>query len=170
MFSSAEDSRENYCKFLRRKTLFSALYGTYIVTLNDPKKVLKESSQQVDGFKEVRSRKRHCNEVAARTAKKAALPASTVKVATKNFFAPLRTTNMDTDAPDTEPTAAEVAVPGQPGRPPPKVLASATNLIQLQKQLKGVAKQTFEFRNTKNETRVTKDMVDYLSESILRNQ
>jgi hypothetical protein len=33
--------------------------------------------------------------------KKAVLPASTVKVATKNFFTPLLTTNMDTDAPDT---------------------------------------------------------------------
>jgi hypothetical protein len=42
------------------------------------------------------------------------------------------------------------------------VLTSETNLIQLQKQLKGVAKQTFEFRSTKNGTRViTKDMVDF---------
>jgi hypothetical protein len=41
-------------------------------------------------------------------------------------------------------------------------LTSAANLIQLQKQLKGVAKQSFEFRNTRNGTRVvTKDMVDY---------
>jgi hypothetical protein len=42
------------------------------------------------------------------------------------------------------------------------VLTSAANLIQLQKQIKGVAKQHFEFRNTRNGTRVvTKDMVDY---------
>jgi hypothetical protein len=34
------------------------------------------------------------------------------------------------------------------------VLASATNLIQLQKQLKGMAKQTFKFRSTKNGTRL----------------
>jgi hypothetical protein len=41
-------------------------------------------------------------------------------------------------------------------------LTSAANLIQLQKQLKGVAKQSFEFRNTKNGTRVViKDMVYY---------
>jgi hypothetical protein len=39
---------------------------------------------------------------------------------------------------------------------------SAANLIQLQKQLKGVVRQSFEFRKTKNGTRVvTKDMVDY---------
>jgi hypothetical protein len=87
-----------------------------------------------------------------------------VKVATKNFFAPLLTTNMDTDAPGTESTAAEEAAPGKSGRPPPIVLKSATSLIQLQKQLKGVAKQTFEFCSTINGTRVvTKDMVDYQS-------
>jgi hypothetical protein len=79
--------------------------------------------------------------------KKVALPASTVKVATKNFFAPLRTNNMDTDAPDTESTATEKAVPEKLGRPPPIVLTSTSNLIQLQKQLKGVAKDTFEFRS-----------------------
>jgi hypothetical protein len=55
----------------------------------------------------------------------------------------------------------EAAAPGKSGRPPPIILTSATNLIQLQKQLKGVALQTFEFRSTKNGTRVgTKDTVD----------
>jgi hypothetical protein len=39
---------------------------------------------------------------------------------------------------------------------------TAANLIQLQKQLKGEAKQNFEFSNTMNRTRaVTKVMVDY---------
>jgi hypothetical protein len=41
------------------------------VTLNDLKKVLKAITQQRDGFKEVRSRKRHHTEEAARIAKKA---------------------------------------------------------------------------------------------------
>jgi hypothetical protein len=87
-----------------------------------------------------------------------------VKVATKKFFTPLQTTNMDTYAPDTESSAVEEAVPGKMGRPPPIVLTSATNLIQLQKQLKGVAKQIFEFHSTKNRTRViTKGMVDFQS-------
>jgi hypothetical protein len=65
---------------------------------------------------------------------------------------------MDTDSPAAESSpAAEEA-----GRPPPIVLTSATNLIQLQKQLKGVAKQAFEVRNTKNGTRIiTKDVVDF---------
>jgi hypothetical protein len=71
---------------------------------------------------------------------------------------------MDTDAADTECSAAEEAVQGEAGRPPPIVLTSATNLIQLQKQLKRVAKQLFEFHGTRNGTRViTKDMVDYKS-------
>jgi hypothetical protein len=75
------------------------------VTLNELENVLKASSQagqtkQADGFKEVRSRKRHFTGEAARTPKKAALPTSTVT--TKNFLAPFRTTNIDTDAPVTE--------------------------------------------------------------------
>jgi hypothetical protein len=61
---SAEDNGESYCKALLCKTLFSALYATYTVPLNELRNVLKASSQagqikQRDGFKEVRSRKRH---------------------------------------------------------------------------------------------------------------
>jgi hypothetical protein len=134
------------------------------VTLNELKNVLKASGQtgqtkQEDGFKEVRSQKRHLTGEAARTPKKAALPTSTVT--TKNFFAPLRTAHMNTDAPVTESNSTETEATGKSGRPPPIILTSAANLIQLQKQLKGVAQQNFEFRNTRNGTRVvTKDMVD----------
>jgi hypothetical protein len=70
---------------------------------------------------------------------------ATVKVATKNFFVPLQTNNMVTDAPDTE-SITEKAVQEKSGRP--------------QKQSKDVAKDTFEFRSTKNGT---KNMVDYQS-------
>jgi hypothetical protein len=75
--SSAEDNRKSFCKALRSKPLFSALYGTYTVTLNELKNVLKASSQtgqtkQEDGFKEVRSRKRQSTGEAARTPKKLA--------------------------------------------------------------------------------------------------
>jgi hypothetical protein len=133
------------------------------VKLRDLKKTLDDSTQQVDGFKEVQRRKRHCNEEPAQTTKKVPLPASTVKVATKNFI-PLQTTNMDNDAPDTESTTTEKVVSEKWGRLPPLRLTFATNLIELQKQLKGLAKDTFEFRSTKNRTRVvTKNMVDYQS-------
>jgi hypothetical protein len=85
-------------------------------------------------------------------------------LATKNFFGPLQTRNMDTDAHGTESSTAEEAVPGRAGGLPPIVLASTTNLIQLQKQLKGVAKQRFKFHSTRNGTRViAKGTVDYQS-------
>jgi hypothetical protein len=85
-----------------------------------------------------------------------------MKVATRNFFAPLRTSSMETDAPATHFSAAEKDVPKRTSRPPPIMLTSATNLLQLQKQLKDVAKQEFEFRSTRNATRVvTKDMLDF---------
>jgi hypothetical protein len=84
--SSAEDNRESYCKAPRSKTLFSALYGTYTVTLNELKNVLTASNQagqtkQEDGLKEVRNQKRHYTEDAACTLKGAALPTSAVTVA-----------------------------------------------------------------------------------------
>jgi hypothetical protein len=83
-----------------------------------------------------------------------------MKVTTKNFFVPLRTLNMDADAPGIESSGAEEPVPGKSSSSPPIVLISAINLIQLQKQLKGIAKQQFEFRCTRNGTRVTaKDML-----------
>jgi hypothetical protein len=164
IISSAEDNREDYCKVLKGETPFSALYGIYTMPLHDLKKVLKDSTRQEDCFNEVHRRKRHCNEEPIQSTTKVDLPTSTVKVATKNFFGPLRTNNMDTDTPDTESTTTEKAVQEKLGRPPPIVLTSANNLIQLQKQLKGVAKDTFEFRSTKNGTRiVTKNMVDYQS-------
>jgi hypothetical protein len=88
------------------------------VTLNGFKNVLKASShagqtKQEDGFKEVRSRKRHSTGETARASKKASLPASSVKVVTKNFFVPLRTRNMNTDVPGSESKAAEEVIVGK---------------------------------------------------------
>jgi hypothetical protein len=36
----------------------------------------------------------------------------------------------------------------QAGRPPPIILTSATNLLELQKHIKGIVKGSFEFRYT----------------------
>jgi hypothetical protein len=58
---------------------------------------------------------------------------------------------MNTDAPGSDSNAAEEVIAGKSDRPPPMVLTSATNLIQLQKQLKGVAKLIFQFRTTKTD-------------------
>jgi hypothetical protein len=65
------------------------------------------------------------------------------EVVTRNYFAPLRITDMDTDTSGTEAMPYEEAVPGKKGRPTPIMLTSATNLIQLQKQQKGVVKDYF---------------------------
>jgi hypothetical protein len=134
------------------------------VTLHELQNVLKASGQaepttQEDGFKDVRSRKRRLTGEAACTPKKAALPTSTVT--TKNFFTPSGQSTW-TLMPVTESNSTETAATGKSGRPPPVILTSAANPIQLQKQLKGVAQQNFEFHNTRNGTRVvTKDIVDY---------
>jgi hypothetical protein len=43
--SSAEENRANFCKILKGKPLFSALYGIYTLTLNELKAVLKVKAQ-----------------------------------------------------------------------------------------------------------------------------
>jgi hypothetical protein len=78
--NSAEENRRNFCKALDGKTLYSALYGTYTVTLQDLKALLKASapinqtskptSTQEEGFTEVRRRKRQSSDTAAQTSKK----------------------------------------------------------------------------------------------------
>jgi hypothetical protein len=42
--NSAEENRANFCKILDEKPLSSALYGMYIVALNELKSVLKMST------------------------------------------------------------------------------------------------------------------------------
>jgi hypothetical protein len=69
---------------------------------------------------------------------------------------------MDTDSSGAEATTHYEAVPGKASRPPPIILMSKTNLIQLHRQLKNVVKDDFEFRSTRNGTRViTKGMADF---------
>jgi hypothetical protein len=83
------------------------------------------------------------------------------EVRTRNFFVPLRAP-MDTDSADAKATLNEETVPGKTGRSPPIILTSQANLIQLQKQLKNVVKGNFEFRSTRNGTKVvTKGMADF---------
>jgi hypothetical protein len=92
------------------------------------------------------------------------LEASPKEVDTRNFFAPLRTTDMDMDFASTDTSPRETTTTAKTGRRPPIVLTSAVNLIQLQKQLKKVVKGDFEFRNTRNGTRIiTIGMVDFLA-------
>jgi hypothetical protein len=71
---------------------------------------------------------------------------------------------MDTDSSGSESTPQEETVPAKTCRPPPIILTSSANLIQLQKQLKNVVKEDFQFRNTRSGTRVlTIGMADFLA-------
>jgi hypothetical protein len=70
---------------------------------------------------------------------------------------------MDTD-PSTTEGSPSVEPTDKPCRPSPIVLTSAVNLIHLQKQLKNVVQENFEFRNTRNGTRViTRNLADFHS-------
>jgi hypothetical protein len=61
---------------------------------------------------------------------------------------------MDADYVNTESSPREATAPAKPGRPPPIVLSSAVKLTQLQKQLIDVVSENFEFRSTRNGTRI----------------
>jgi hypothetical protein len=72
--------------------------------------------------------------------------------------------DMDTDDSGADATSNEDAVPGKTGRPPPIIITSTTNMIQLQKQLKSMMKGNIEFRSTGNGARViTRVMADFQS-------
>jgi hypothetical protein len=71
---------------------------------------------------------------------------------------------METEAPTTEDSSRQEAPASKSGRPPPIILTTAINLTQLQKQLKDVVEEIFEFRTTRNGTRVlTKSLADFQS-------
>jgi hypothetical protein len=135
--NSAVENRQNLCKALSGKTLFSALYGTYTVTLQELKaelkantlasqcKTPKSAATQEDGFKEVRRQKRHSTDETAPTSKRAvptaasdAVHTPSKVVVTRNFFGPLRASTMNTNSSSAEDTPQEEAVPGkQEGHP-----------------------------------------------------
>jgi hypothetical protein len=69
---------------------------------------------------------------------------------------------METDSSGMEAKTEEEAVPEKTCRPPPIILTSIVTLIQLPEQLKSVVKGEFEFRSTRNGTRViAKGMADF---------
>jgi hypothetical protein len=89
--SIMEEDWASYCKALSGKALFSALYGTYTVALQELKALLKVSTTrpqtakkptQEEGFQEVRRRKRHSSNETARTPKKMLVTAAPAAVNT----------------------------------------------------------------------------------------
>jgi hypothetical protein len=183
---SSAEIRADFCKALDGKPLCSAVNGMYTVTLNELKAVLMVSAQarqssavnktsveltaQDDDLCEIKRRKKLISNNTSQTTKKSAKPVPTstaVKlppksVLTGNFFAPLRTTDMDMETTDAENTLPKQEAPRKPGRPPPIVMTSTTNRIRLQSDLKEHVKGEYVIRNTRNGTRIiTKEPVEY---------
>jgi hypothetical protein len=139
----------------------------------------KQEVAEHEGFKQQRRRKRSSLGEEQQQIKKAAKPTSETRdprmpsqpdVPTRNFFAPLRTADMELESPedtnnqaDNDGDQQQQQTPScQKSRPPPIMLTSATNLTQLQKKLKGFVKGNFEFRNTRTGTRVvTTERADF---------
>jgi hypothetical protein len=158
---SAEENRANFCPVLDGKPLLAlSMIYTVVLKVNaqagQSEAVKKPHWNQWPRMKtsqEVKRCKRHSSNDTSQTARKSTKPVPTSTtlqlppkaVLTCNFFAPLRTNYMDTET-----TGAENALPDNEaasklGRPPPIVMTSTTNLIQLQSDLKEQVKGEYEF-------------------------
>jgi hypothetical protein len=112
-----------------------------------------ESAAQEDDFQQVKRHKRHNSNDISQSAKKltktvqtsASLELLPKAVSTHNFFAPLRTTDMDMETTGAENTPSEQEASRKSGTPPPIVMTSTTNLIRLQSDLKEHIKGEYEF-------------------------
>jgi hypothetical protein len=157
------------CKHLDGKALFTGLMRLYAATHREMVETVqadhsdKHEVDEHEGFKQQRRRKRSSSGEEQKQIKKAAKPTTETKnpripsqreLPTRNFFAPLKTADMELEsAEDTSNQADDDGDQQQQlpssrrGRPPPIMLTSATNLIQLQKKLKGLVKGSFEFRD-----------------------
>jgi hypothetical protein len=121
-----------FCKGLDGKPLFSTLCCIYIVTLNELKAMIEqakhsgtanktssEPTAQDDEFREVKRRKRPNSNGNSQSAKKstktvptsAAIKLPQKAASTRNYLAPLRTTDMDRETTGAENTLPEQEAP-----------------------------------------------------------
>jgi hypothetical protein len=130
---------------------------------------LVTEEQQTEEFREQRRRKRNFSEEESKKSK-TSKPTPGPRdpriqpqpVPTKNLFAPLRGANMEIDSCGTEENQQDEAPTVKTGRPPTIVITATTNLLQLQKIIRGVVNENFEFRNTRNGTRdLTHSVTDF---------
>jgi hypothetical protein len=173
------------------KLFFSTLYGMYTITLTKLKAVSaqakhndslnnisSESTAQDDDFREVEKCKRRNSDDTSQLEKNstktvpisAAFKLPQKAVSTRKFFAPLRTTGMDTETAGAENNLPVQESPIKSYRPPPILMTSTTNLIQLRSDLKEHVKGEYEFRNTRNGTRIiTKETLPLFLVTLTRN-
>jgi hypothetical protein len=133
--------------------------------------LLLEHENSNDEFREQKRRNRNASDGETKHIKQAAKQTTGAgdmpELPTRNFIAPLRSAGMElgqTEDTNNQTDGEQQQQPpnSQRGRPPPIILISTVNLMQLQRQLKGIVKGSFEFRKTRNRTRiVTKEMADY---------
>jgi hypothetical protein len=136
--TKAEAERNVLCKDLKGKTLFTAILCLYAATHREmTKSMLQEVAKSNEEPCEQRTPKRNPSGDQSTEAKK----------------------SKDTTSGSHE-AGGKQRRSGQAGRPPPVNLTPATNLLELEKKLKGIC----EFWNSRSGTRVvTKEMADFLA-------
>jgi hypothetical protein len=128
-----------------------------------------DENADVDRFREQRRRKRNSSGEKDSQKKRAVAQISVernaeFKPVTRNYFAPLRQVDMDCAESDGHDTQNQQQTSSPACGLPPIVLTASTNLMQLQKEIKGLVKGNIQFRSARNGTRVvTPDMADYYS-------
>jgi hypothetical protein len=170
LVAKAEAERVVLCKHLDGKALFTArlrLYAALHRELRDA--VLPAQQKSTEEFTEQRRRKRNPSDEQTKKSKTVMLtpvakPRPQWEEKPQNFFAPLRTAEMEVEHAPVEDTSSEPQQPAakKAGRPPPIILTSTTNLLALQQRIREIVTGNFEFRNTRSGTRiVTKEMTDF---------
>jgi hypothetical protein len=137
-----------------------------------------EAEKMNDGFREQRRRKRNPSDEETKANSKKCTTSTTsvaahpygkaTPVATRNYLAPLRMEESQEEigrsaelGADEPPQQQQM---GKTARPPPIVLTAPINLMKLNSEMKYILKGTYEYRNTRNGTRmVTSDMSDDLA-------
>jgi hypothetical protein len=177
LITRAETERAVLCKHLDGKALFTAMLRLYTALHRELRhSVLPAEHKSTEEFREQRRRKRNPSDDKAKKPK-TSVPTPESRdprlrpkgeVPTKNFFAPLRTAEMDLEgtlvegASETSHSETQQPVSSKAGRPPPIILTSAIKLIQLQRHIRDIVKGDFVFRNTWSGTRIiTKKMEDF---------
>jgi hypothetical protein len=170
LIARAQAERTVLCKHLDGKALFTAILRLYAAIHRETRNsLLPEKKEHLSSFA---NRGGASETLQNKQIKSKPIPGPRnprirsqveVQVPARNFFAPLRTSGMDvveetTDKSDTEQQPST----SKTGRPPPIVLTSTTNLMQLQRHVKILVTGSSVFRNIRSGTRtVTKDMADF---------
>jgi hypothetical protein len=149
LFTRAESERAVLCKHLAGKSLFTAMLRLYAALhreLRDSVLSVSVGHKSTEEFREQRRRKRNPSDENAKKPK-TGVPTPESKeprlCPTRNFFAPLRTAEMDLECTHVEdtsesPTSEKQQTSSRAGRPPPVILPSAINLIQLQRHISDI--------------------------------